>query len=267
MQDHIADVYRTRDYESFHYLNGNRDTDERRVQNVIESIKNIGYVMSPIVVNEEMEVIDGQARLAAFRRLDIPVDYVIAVGAGIKECIYLNMKQSAWTTSDYIGSYSKLGNKSYERLMKLYNDYRKLGIQAVLSSVRGVAVKGGSEQIKAGKFECTEEEFLHAKEILDYELSVYQDLKKVGGNSNYYLMAIRFLYDANLIDMDVLREKIHDYKSEMSPVTKITFALEELEAVYNRRSRMKVFGLKGEYLKAMSDKYAWYENKYLQRTS
>lgn len=84
-------VYVTKDYSIFKRLVGNRDIPESRISKIVESIQTIGWVHNPIIVNEKMEVIDGQGRLTALQRLKMPIEYIIAEGAGNKECIYMNM--------------------------------------------------------------------------------------------------------------------------------------------------------------------------------
>lgn len=56
-------IYKTDDHTLFKKLEGNRDV--RSVEKIIKSIDNVGYVLSPILVNEKYEVIDGQNRLEA----------------------------------------------------------------------------------------------------------------------------------------------------------------------------------------------------------
>ena len=42
----------TRNYEIFKKLQGNRAVQEDRIKNIINSINEVGYIKSPIVVNE-----------------------------------------------------------------------------------------------------------------------------------------------------------------------------------------------------------------------
>ena len=83
-------VKTTRDYEVFKKLKGNRDVTESQVEKVIKSIKTIGLLPNPVIVNENMEVVDGQARVEACKRLGLAVPYMVANGAGIDTAIALN---------------------------------------------------------------------------------------------------------------------------------------------------------------------------------
>ena len=80
-----GNVYQTRDYSKFMRLEGNREVVSKRVVKITKSIQQNGYILNPIVVNEKMQVIDGQGRLEALKGLKMPIDYVIAEGAGLNE--------------------------------------------------------------------------------------------------------------------------------------------------------------------------------------
>ena len=64
-------VKSTKNYEMFQKLEGNRPVLERRINKIIASINNVGYITSPIIVNDKYEVIDGQGRLEALKQLKL----------------------------------------------------------------------------------------------------------------------------------------------------------------------------------------------------
>ena len=67
-------VKSTTKYKIFKKLLANREVTQTRVNNIIDSIQRVGYVTSPIIVNEKMEIIDGQGRLEALQELNLPVE-------------------------------------------------------------------------------------------------------------------------------------------------------------------------------------------------
>lgn len=69
MDKKTTNVYETTNYSKFKKMLDNREVSPNRVQKIVKSIDQVGYVMSPIIVNEKMEVIDGQGRLAAAGRV------------------------------------------------------------------------------------------------------------------------------------------------------------------------------------------------------
>lgn len=102
----ISLVYKEEKYGKFKMLLGNRIVEQRRVDTIKKSIIENGWVMNPIVINENWEIIDGQGRFTALRELNMPIYFVVARGAGINECRALNIKQKNWTVKDYISSLS-----------------------------------------------------------------------------------------------------------------------------------------------------------------
>jgi len=117
-QEKIASVYQSTDYARFKKLLGNREISEARVNTIMHSIESNGWIMNPIVVNEKYEIIDGQGRYTALRKLGEPIQYVIHNGATIEDCVALNLKQKNWTVEDYARSYASQGYEDYIRLVK-----------------------------------------------------------------------------------------------------------------------------------------------------
>ena len=52
----MKEVKRTNNYEKFKRLKGNREVSPTRIRKIVESINRVGYITSPIIVNEKMEV-------------------------------------------------------------------------------------------------------------------------------------------------------------------------------------------------------------------
>ena len=70
----------TDEYNIFTFAEGNRAINPAQVKNLIKSIENIGLIPTPIVVNEKMQILDGQHRVEACRQLKMPVYYIVVPG-------------------------------------------------------------------------------------------------------------------------------------------------------------------------------------------
>ncbi|MHC4891748.1 MAG: ParB N-terminal domain-containing protein [Planctomycetota bacterium] len=81
------------------------------------------YLPSPIVVNEDMEIIDGQHRFVAAKSLKKPIYYVVLAGAGLPEVQRLNANQKAWTLGEYASSYAKTGIIDYVKYKRFKHTY------------------------------------------------------------------------------------------------------------------------------------------------
>lgn len=65
---------KTKNYSLFKKYAKNRDIDGRHVEKLIASIKTANLLdCEPILVNEKMEVIDGQHRLEAAKSLNLDI--------------------------------------------------------------------------------------------------------------------------------------------------------------------------------------------------
>ena len=67
----VNQVHSTNEHSVFKIQIGNRPVNNNHVARLIISMKK-SYLMSPLIVNEKMEVIDGQHRLSAQKELKLP---------------------------------------------------------------------------------------------------------------------------------------------------------------------------------------------------
>lgn len=246
-------IFRTNDYSMFKPLEGNRAVLETRIKKIIESVKKVGYVQSPICVNDKYEVIDGQARLEAFRRLGLPIDYFIVKGAGLEECIALNIYQTRWSLSDFIDSYATIGDDSYIRLKRVLSKYGHFGVESVYNAITGTS-GSGSSPIKSGGFYCTAEDEKLGCEILAWQDNIIPLLDRAGkGRKKHYCAALSFCYRHKDIDNDKLYRKLVEHQAELIPAANIPQALEIIERIYNYGAKNKIY-IVTEYRKSLDEK-------------
>ena len=97
----INQVIKTNDYNTFKVMPGNRPVNKLHVRRLSQSMEE-KHLMSPILVNEKMQVIDGQHRLEAQKSLKLPVFYIINKGYGKKETHMLNSNSKDWKNDDFM---------------------------------------------------------------------------------------------------------------------------------------------------------------------
>lgn len=255
----------TGDHSSFKLLEGNRDVVQARVNKIKESILKVGYVTSPIIVNEKMEVIDGQGRLEALKQLGRPVDYIVVPGASIKECISLNLHNTSWGLNDFIKSYATKGNENYIRLNNLLASYPHLSLEVVGYVLFGSRITG--KIYKSGKINVSESAYESAKSVLDYFNKFYPYLaKRSTFRKNYFYFALNFAYHHPEIDNNKLFDKFVDQYSLLCSPANAKQGLSIIEELYNGgKTRKKVY-LVTDYEKALEDKYSWYNKKWRSET-
>ena len=230
----VYNVYITKDYSIFKRLVGNRDIPESRISKIVESIQTIGWDHNPIIVNENMEVIDGQGRLTALQRLKMPVEYIIAEGAGNKECIYMNMNMVNWALPDFIKSYAEQGNENYQRLLSLIENYANGNLNIISTAVYRVS-KAKTREIKSGILQLTEEQYRAAIPRLEYIKPILEeiDYKKLPGSVVTLMQTLIYYYDYPEVDKERLKYSVEKYIYNATPWVLNTDCEREVENCYN----------------------------------
>lgn len=262
-----GNTYRTFDYEVFKPLEGNRPVLASRVEKIFKSIKDHGYIYNPIVVNEKMEIIDGQGRKEALQKANLPIDYVIAPGTGLEQCVALNSSTTQWTIKDYIDSYCTRGFSDYIRLRNILEKYAKtLGQKATIMLTTGRS-ETNSASIKNGRFELNAEREITAIEDLDFALKFKNAFSAphLTGRTEYYYFGV------------VLARKIGADESRLVSVMSLTGtipscgtvrqALNNISDIYNKglsKTNGKRLYLSSDYEQMLISEYGWYKNKWLK---
>ena len=237
----VGQIYSTRDYNAFQKLQGNRAVLQRRKNLILTSIRENGWIRNPIVVNEKMEIVDGQGRFEALKQLNMPVEYCISEGSTIKDCVALNLKQKNWGTLDYVQCYADLGNENYIQLLHYIEKYKHLGVEQVCSMLyeyRGVR-QGDTAGIRSGNF------ILAHPETADDRLQFLEKaLKLIGkgrGRFRSWTVAMRFIYACPAIDNDRMLEALGKNIALLDPCIDAATAVRSLERVYNYGIRGRVY--------------------------
>lgn len=257
----IAKVYVTEKYGLFKRLDGNRDIVESRKRKIIKSIQKVGYIINPIIVNEKMEIIDGQGRYEACKELGLPIYFVKAKGAGIDECMAMNISQSNWTMMDYIQSYAELGNLNYIYFLQLKKQFPKFTFDTIYSAATKKVICNGFESssvIKNQQLVLDETAYEKAIEDLQYLSDINEELKCIPGTSRTIHSAIIWAVNAIDCDRNRIAKIIKKQYPKFRPVpdkNPLTF-LEDLSEMYNKHMRIdKCVDFDSEYKKYIREKH------------
>lgn len=117
----------TTDYSAFKVIRGNRYVDAQHVKRLAKKIVREGNLTQyfPIIVNENMEVIDGQHRLRALEQLGYPVYYEVRPELNIGSVISFNTGNRNWSWRDYAMSYADRGNTHYKQFLELQEEFKE----------------------------------------------------------------------------------------------------------------------------------------------
>lgn len=233
MNREISAVYVTEDYSVFKKLEGNRTVMERRKNRIVSSIKERGWIRNPIVVNEKMEVIDGQGRLEALQELGMPVEYVIAEGATIADCIALNVKQTNWTNTDYVKSYAETGNEDYKILLSHYGAHHNLP-DTCINTIAGKTTSDSGHllaKLREGLFKIYDRETLN--ERMEFADRCAEALGYGYGRMRQWCAVFKFVFYCKKISNELFLDRLNRNRHLVTPCVTTKQMLECLEDVYN----------------------------------
>ena len=251
-------VHKTNDADIFKKLTGNRDV--KGVERIIKSINKVGYIINPILVNENMEVIDGQNRLEAFSQLGLPIYYIVQDGLGLEECRALNIGQMNWKTEDYIDSYAAVGNQSYMYLKALLTEFKKDFKVEPVTMVADTRIcftdnRGCNSGIKEGRFEMNQKQYELARTRLNSmkNLGFLQLARDYHMGFRSYWAAVIYAYLHQDVEVKELVRKLRENPMLMVSYSKTADQLRMFDEAYNKnrkRSDKKVF-MSADYQKKL----------------
>ncbi len=174
-------IQKTNNYEQFKELKGNRNLNAGHLARLTMSIgkKNL-MEYNPILVNENMEVVDGQHRLEVARQNKLPVYFQIVPASGLNEVMELNTNLRNWKLVDFVDSLIVQGNKTMMYLREFCDEYNLSITGAIMAHTggRSSTSKGGSF-LRLQKISFTDEqkETAHKAADLHFDLRSYVNRK------------------------------------------------------------------------------------------
>ena len=251
-------VYKTDDYDIFQLSKFNRNVLIRK--EMLEQAEQ-GFI-SPIIVNENFVVIDGQHRLEASRRMNVPVQYIIVKGLNKEDIVRMNTIQKPWGMINFIEAFANQGNSEYVKLVDLLNDvYRNTTVVCQVafnvSDTRPVRVA-----VESGNFQ-----FFNYEKTLEFFnfLVRFKEETKVPMKTKLSL-ALFELFKIKKLDRERLITKVIETKLDDELRVKtfnLTEALKELLDSYNKNLTKKSGALieyyitSGGNLKIDAEKHDW----------
>lgn len=174
-------IYLIKDPSELTFIDENRDIDEKVVSQLVNAFKQDEYIF-PIYITTSGQIIDGQHRVAAFKRISsqYPNKYFLRaiIIESTEKIIDLVIKCNAyrrnWTTQNYLKTYTKLGIPSYIILSEFLQKYPLLDTKSAIQLIKG---SHSTETYKKGALSITIEEEELAYEKVEFLNQIYNILK------------------------------------------------------------------------------------------
>jgi len=228
-------VQQTKDYDLLKNIDGNRSINQLHVKRLSNSMMN-KHLISPIIVNEKYQIIDGQHRFEASKNLDLPVYYIVIPGYELEEVQILNQNSKNWSVNDFLDGYCNLGKEDYIKFRDFVDQY-DFSI-SIAHAIAINAVIGGNQWnvFKNGNFVF--DDYLGAIERADKltALKAYTDLY----NDRHFVFAMIKLINNPDFEFITFLQKLSFQNGALVPCRDVKTYITLIEEIYNYKSRNKV---------------------------
>jgi hypothetical protein len=167
----------TRNYSIFKKKQDNREIDRALVNRLKVSMSKRNLLhLEPIIVNDDMEIIDGQHRFESAKELGLEISYQIETNLDGEDMILLQTHKS-WGTEDYFNYYCKNNYPEYLKLKKFIAD-QGISVSLAVRILRGTS-KNANLNFRNGEFEFNNS---MATDSIDFCRRSIEIIKKLQGD-------------------------------------------------------------------------------------
>jgi|HubBroStandDraft_3_1064219.scaffolds.fasta_scaffold04818_5 hypothetical protein len=238
---------KTKNYELFLKHDSNRELVENNVTKIMKSMETRNLLeFRPILVNEKMQIIDGQHRLEAAKRLGIEVYYQIMKKPPAETMLLLNTNQKRWTTNDYLNYFCEESNGQYMDLKKFMEE-EGLTLPLALRLLSNRSSSRTLVHFKQGNLNFEENAFTNAKILLgDCEEIKYFIKSKMLGRTEFlesqkFKIAIIHFLKIPGVSKELFLQKLDKRLELIRPCVSIDAFLDIFVSIYNYRNPNPVY--------------------------
>jgi hypothetical protein len=224
----------TSEYDIFQRLPGNRALSENHIKQLMEAMREQDLFV-PILVNQEFQVIDGQHRLEARKRLGLPVPFYWTEGLGLSQVQGLNSTQKGWRNEDFVDAYIELGNNEY-RTYKWFRSKYGIPHEATVWLLTGSDMRKVRDRFQHGDFTVTDLEGGKRKAEMLQQIKPFFKHWKHGS----FIKAFLIVLNREGFDFKTFMHRVKMNPTMLVPCPSIDGYLRLIEEVYNYRSPKKI---------------------------
>tara|TARA_R110001583_G_C5584045_1_gene403143 strand:+ start:386 stop:1225 length:840 start_codon:yes stop_codon:yes gene_type:complete len=230
------EIKKTTNYDVFKIHTANRKINKNHVDNIKKSMKK-NFLLTPIIVNEKYEVIDGQHRLQACKDLGLPVFYYVKNNYSIKEMQRLNAFNKNWTSNNYLDTGVALNDQDYidyKRFKNKYDFSHDINITLLCDNT----THKDHEKFREGTFKVKNYELACKYADKIYLILPYYE----GFKRRRFVSAILFLikHKKEVFSINEFISKLKNRPNSLQHCINTKQYLELIEEIYNYRRKLKV---------------------------
>jgi hypothetical protein len=236
-------IFVTDEYHIFKKLKGNRGTDLVNVKRIEDSMK-IKVQYFTVIVNENMEVIDGQHRIEASKELGLQIFYKIEAGTGLKDAVRYNTASKNWNKPEHLESQVDLGNANYimlQEFMKVYPEFKLGTAESILTNSYGGANKNKAYKDADGKLVGKKLAFQEGLLVIEDKKAGYERAAMITEfkpyfkkyNNGIFAKACIAVFQVKGYDHTKMLRKIAQQQTKLVQCSQVKQYRELMEEIYN----------------------------------
>lgn len=167
----VHNFHSTCNYAKFKLVKTNRPVDQDHLMRLYDAVsaKNL-LAEFPILVDNEMRVIDGQHRLKVAESLGVPVYYLVSDRITVDDISTTNANTKHWASSDYMDRWLADGRMEYIVLKRFMDKFPFFTLSEAISLCHYGDNLGLKEKFKDGEYKCNDTPFAArvANALLDF---------------------------------------------------------------------------------------------------
>jgi hypothetical protein len=223
------EVLETQNYDKFKFIKDNRKVNKLHLRKLRDSIAK-QFLFSPIVVNEKLEIIDGQHRFTVCKEMGLPILYNIVKGYGFRETKTYNISNRNWSIEDFLNAYITQKNINYVRYAQLRKKF-PFEHSILLHQINKARTQSAFREFKEGNLKLT----------LDAIGNISKDLEKIYDfrkhfefwNQRSFLLAVLRLFKNSKYDHKRMIGKLEEVPKKVVFSSQMIDYLRQLENIYN----------------------------------
>tara|TARA_R110002153_G_scaffold17182_1_gene59819 strand:+ start:130 stop:900 length:771 start_codon:yes stop_codon:yes gene_type:complete len=233
-------VYETRDYKAFSFITGNRNINNSHLEKLRKSMMEM-LIPIPIVVNEKLQIIDGQHRYMICKEEGWTLTFIQIKGLALTHVQKINELMKVWTAEAFMHCYCDLALETEDGEYDDYVEYRefkrKYGFghnetQAILTNQR--MFSGNlSDRFRNGSFKINDlKKATHVAERITDVGKYYQGYKRRG-----FVIAMLHCFATPEYDHDRFLSKLSYQTYKLSDQSNYKQYLQIAQDIYNYHAR------------------------------
>jgi hypothetical protein len=249
----VNQVLTTNDYSLFKIIKGNRDVNKLHIKRLVDSFRD-EYLLTPLIINQNYEIIDGQHRYHAAKELGLPINFIICNDYSLKQVQLLNTNMKNWKKIDYLNTFCDLGYEHYLKFRNFLQTYPDFFLETAIAFLTNKTGHNNHKSLSLFKSDTNKKGSYIIRtfengdfEIHDYKLACINAEKILqikalydGYNRRTFVLTMLNLFKHENYNHNQFLQKLKLNPSALKDCNTVAQYKELIEEIYNYKSREKV---------------------------